>query len=35
MVTQILCAIDDTESSEKAADFAIGLARQLSAGLVF
>jgi nucleotide-binding universal stress UspA family protein len=35
MVTQILCAIDDTKPSENAADFAIGLASQLSAGLVF
>jgi nucleotide-binding universal stress UspA family protein len=35
MVTQILCAIDDTEQSETAAEFAIDLARQLSARLVF
>jgi nucleotide-binding universal stress UspA family protein len=35
MVTQILCAIDDTEHSERAAEFAIDLARQLSAKLVF
>jgi len=35
MMTQILCAIDDTKPSENAADFAISLASQLSAGLVF
>ena len=35
MVTQILCAIDDAEHSETAAEFAIDLARQLSARLVF
>jgi nucleotide-binding universal stress UspA family protein len=35
MVTQILCAIDDEEYSETAAEFAIDLARQLSARLVF
>jgi nucleotide-binding universal stress UspA family protein len=35
MIAQILCAIDDTESSRNAADFAIDLASQLSAGLVF
>jgi nucleotide-binding universal stress UspA family protein len=35
MVTQILCAIDDAEHSETAAEFAIDLARQLSAMLVF
>jgi nucleotide-binding universal stress UspA family protein len=35
MITQILCAIDDTGSSQNAADFAIGLASQLSARLVF
>ena len=35
MVTQILCAIDDTEHSENALEFAIDLARQLSAKLVF
>jgi nucleotide-binding universal stress UspA family protein len=35
MVTQILCAIDDAPHSETAAEFAIGLARQLSARLVF
>jgi nucleotide-binding universal stress UspA family protein len=35
MVTQILCAIDDTEHSERAADFAIDLARKLSAKLIF
>jgi nucleotide-binding universal stress UspA family protein len=34
-MTQILCAIDDTKPSENAADFAISLASQLSAGLVF
>jgi nucleotide-binding universal stress UspA family protein len=35
MVTRILCAIDDTEHSETAAEFAISLASQLSARLVF
>jgi len=35
VVTQIFCAIDDMEPSENAADFAISLASQLSAGLVF
>jgi nucleotide-binding universal stress UspA family protein len=35
MMTQIFCAIDDTKPSENAADFAISLASQLSAGLVF
>jgi nucleotide-binding universal stress UspA family protein len=35
MVTQILCAIDDAEHSETAAEFAIDLARRLSAKLVF
>ena len=35
MIAQILCAIDDTESFRNAADFAIGLASQLSARLVF
>jgi nucleotide-binding universal stress UspA family protein len=35
MVTQILCAIDDAPHSEAAAEFAIHLARQLSARLVF
>ncbi len=35
MVTKILCAIDDTKHSETAAEFAIELARQLSAKLVF
>lgn len=35
MVTRILCAIDDEEHSETAAEFAIELARQLSARLVF
>lgn len=35
MVTQILCAIDDTEHSERAAEFAISLAGQLSAKLTF
>ena len=34
-MTQIFCAIDDTEPCEKAADVAISLARQLSAGLLF
>ena len=35
MVKEILCAIDDMEYSEKAADFAIGLAKQLSAKIIF
>jgi nucleotide-binding universal stress UspA family protein len=35
MVTQILCAIDDAAYSEVAAEFAIDLARQMSAQLVF
>jgi nucleotide-binding universal stress UspA family protein len=35
MVSQILCAIDDTEYSETAAEFAIQLASQLSAKLIF
>jgi len=35
MITRILCAIDDTERSEAAAEFAIDLARQLSARLIF
>src|SRR5262245_16720164 len=35
MVTQILCAIDDAPHSETAAEFAIDLAKQLSARLVF
>jgi nucleotide-binding universal stress UspA family protein len=35
MLTQILCAIDDAPHSETAAEFAIDLARQLSAKLVF
>jgi len=35
MITQILCAIDDAEHSETACEFAIDLARQLSAKLVF
>ncbi len=35
MITQILCAIDDTDHSENAAEFAIGLANQLSANLTF
>lgn len=35
MVTQILCAINDTHHSENAAEFAITLARQLSAKLLF
>lgn len=35
MITQIVCAVDDTESSSTAADFAISLASQMSAGLVF
>jgi nucleotide-binding universal stress UspA family protein len=35
MITQILCAIDDSAHSEKAAEFAISLTRQLSAKLTF
>jgi nucleotide-binding universal stress UspA family protein len=35
MVTHILCAIDDAPHSETAAEFAIDLAKQLSAKLVF
>ena len=35
MVTRILCAIDDTDHSETAAEFAISLASQLSARLTF
>jgi nucleotide-binding universal stress UspA family protein len=35
MDTQILCAIDDTEPSENALEFAIDLAKRLSAKLVF
>jgi nucleotide-binding universal stress UspA family protein len=35
MITQILCAIDDAEHSETACEFAIDLARQLSAKIVF
>lgn len=35
MVTQILCAMNDTHHSENAAEFAITLARQLSAKLLF
>ena len=35
MVSRILCAIDDTEYSEMAAEFAIQLASQLPAKLIF
>lgn len=35
MVIQILCAIDDAPHSETAAEFAIDLARQMSARLIF
>lgn len=35
MINQILCAIDDSEHSEMAAEFAISLATQLSAKLTF
>jgi nucleotide-binding universal stress UspA family protein len=35
MLTQILCAIDDAPHSETAVEFAIDLARQMSARLVF
>lgn len=35
MATKILCAIDDAAHSERAAEFAIGLAHQMSAKLLF
>jgi nucleotide-binding universal stress UspA family protein len=35
MGTKILCAIDDAEQSEQAAEFAIDMARQMSAKLLF
>lgn len=35
MVIQILCAIDDAAHSEAAAEFAIDLAKQMSARLIF
>jgi nucleotide-binding universal stress UspA family protein len=35
MVSQILCAIDDADHSATAADYAIDMARQLSAKLIF